>query len=276
MTLESKNINDLVTQRYAQALPINALSNPIIEHLLKHYSVRNYTSQALPENALELIVAAASAAPTSSNLQVWSVVAVEDAQRKERLSMLAGNQAHIRDCPIFLLWIADLARLEKQGELKNLPHAGLDYFEMFLTASLDATLAAQNAALAAESLGLGIVYIGGIRNKPEEVAKELNLPSNSFAVFGMCIGYCDPEVHPEIKPRLPQSLILHKEQYQLNTSADIFNEYCQSMSEFNQRQKMSNKVDWVSQCLHRVRGPESLSGRDHLVEALKNLGFKLK
>ncbi|MFM7366911.1 MAG: nitroreductase family protein, partial [Sphaerospermopsis kisseleviana] len=157
----------------------------------------------------------AQSASTSSNLQTWSVVAVEDGNRKEELSKLANNQAHIRQSPLFLVWLADLARLTNIAESRGLPHEGLDYLEMFLMAAIDAALAAQNAVVAAESLGLGTVYIGALRNKPQEVAQILNLPPHVVAVFGLCVGYADPVVKVAIKPRLPQSVVLHREIYNL-------------------------------------------------------------
>src|SRR5690606_15454775 len=107
-----------------------------------------------------------------SNLQTWSVVSVEDAARKDRLAHLAGNQEHIRRCPVFLVWVADLARHKAQGVKHGVAHDALAYMEAFLIAAIDSALAAQNAAVAAESMGLGVVYIGGMRNQPEEVAKE--------------------------------------------------------------------------------------------------------
>jgi hypothetical protein len=78
--------------------------------LLSHRSIRAYLPDALPPGTLEVLIAAAQSASTSSNLQTWSVVAVEDANRKEELSKLTNNQAHIRQSPLFLVWLADLAR----------------------------------------------------------------------------------------------------------------------------------------------------------------------
>ncbi|XXT12496.1 nitroreductase family protein [Sorangium sp. So ce367] len=74
--------------------------NEVIEALLGHRSVRRYAPKPLPEGTLELLVAAAQSAPSSSNLQLWSVLSVEDAERRRRLSELAGGQAHIRACRV--------------------------------------------------------------------------------------------------------------------------------------------------------------------------------
>ncbi|BAZ37063.1 nitroreductase [Calothrix sp. NIES-4101] len=250
--------------------------NHILTTLLSHRSIRSYSLNLLPHGILELIIASAQSAANSSNLQTWSVVAVEDKQRKEELSKLAGNQAHIRQCPLFLVWLADLARLAHIAESQGFSGDGLEYLEMFVMATVDATLAAQNAVVAAESLGLGTVYIGGIRNHPEEVAAILNLPTSVFAVFGLCVGYPNPEVETVIKPRLPQSAVLHRETYSLAVQEEALSHYDEIMKAFYQQQQMNVAGDWSEHSAKRVATSQSLSGRDRLREALNNLGFKLR
>ena len=178
----------LIDRRYGkQGLPAPHDWNQTLETLLSHKSIRAYLADPLPTGTIEQLVVAAQSASSSSNLQTWSVVAVEDVERKAKLAALANNQAHILQAPVLLVWLADLARLSRVAERQGLPHEGLDYLESFLTAAIDAALAAQNAAVAAESLGLGIVYIGALRNRPAEVAALLGLPPQTFAVFGMCV-----------------------------------------------------------------------------------------
>ncbi len=153
--------------------PADVKFNDVLELLLSHKSVRAYLPQPVPDGVLETIVAAAQSASSSSNLQVWSVVAVQDAERKARLSVLAGNQKHIAQAPLFLVWLADLARLDQQAANRGLKAEGLDFLESLLLGVIDCALAAQNAVLALESMGLASVYIGGIRNQTEGVAAEL-------------------------------------------------------------------------------------------------------
>ena len=144
------NPTELLRLRYGvSAFNLDIDWNDCLTTLLSHRSIRAYLPNPLPVGTLELIVAAAQSAATSSNLQTWSVIAVEEAERKERLSKLAGNQGHIQQCPLFLVWLADLARLNHVAESRRLSHDGLDYLEMFVTAIVDAGLAAQNAAVAA-------------------------------------------------------------------------------------------------------------------------------
>jgi nitroreductase len=157
------------------ALAAPAQWNEVLDTILNHRSVRAFLPRALPAGTLELLVAAAQSASTSSNLQFWSVVAVQEPDRKSRLAELAGQQQFIRDAPLLLVWLADLSRLDRiaadQAQVD-----GTHYLEEFIVGVVDAALAAQSALIAAESLGLGGVYIGAMRNLPEQVAVELALP----------------------------------------------------------------------------------------------------
>lgn len=247
--------------------------NDTLSTLLSHRSVRDYRSTPLPEGTLEHLVAAAQSASSSSNLQTWSVVAVEDPARKAALAEAANHQAHILQAPVLLVWIADLARMARIAEQENLPYEGLDYLEMFLTASIDAALAAQNAVVAAESLGLGVVYIGALRNRPEVVAELLGLPPRTFAVFGLCVGYPDASVATGVKPRLPQAAVLHRERYQLDQDSAIAT-YNEVVKDFYTEQKMDISGNWSEHSAKRV-AVSSLSGRDRLREILNRLGFPL-
>ncbi|MBW4444663.1 MAG: NADPH-dependent oxidoreductase [Plectolyngbya sp. WJT66-NPBG17] len=269
--------NELLRSRYGTiSFDIGNCWTPSLETLLSHRSIRAYRSVPLPPSTLETLIAAAQSASTSSNLQTWSVVAVEDVDRKAQLAEVTNRQAHIYQAPLFLVWLADLARLTRTAEQLGLPHEGLDYLEMFLMASIDASLAAQNAVVAAESLGLGTVYIGALRNRPEEVAAILGLPPLTFAVFGLCVGYADPDKPAAIKPRLPQPAILHREQYQSIEQDVSIVEYNEQMRQFYTDQKMNVPGDWAEHSAKRIATREALSGRDRLREALHHLGFELR
>ncbi|CAL1238909.1 NADPH-dependent oxidoreductase [Candidatus Methylocalor cossyra] len=250
--------------------------NPVLEQLLSHRSVRAYASEPLPPGTVETLVAAAQSAASSSNLQVWSVVAVEDPERRRRLSVLAGDQAHIRQAPLLLAFLADLARLRRVAAQRGIAAEGLDYLETFVMATVDASLAAQNAVIAAESLGLGTVYIGALRNHPEQVAAELGLPPGVFPVFGLLVGHPDPAVTPAIKPRLPQEAVLHRETYTLESQDQAVQRYDRIMAAFYAEQDMHTAGVWSEHSARRVSGPEQLSGRARLREALNALGFALR
>ncbi len=256
--------------REAEGTPWNA----VLDTLVSHRSVRQYSDRALPPDALETIIAAAQSAPTSSNLQAWSVVAVRDPERKKRLSNLAAGQRHVAEAPLLLVFLADLSRLRMVAAGRGQASEGLDYLETFIVALADAAFAAQNALVASESLGLGVCYIGAMRNHPREVAEELALPDNVFAVFGMTIGYPDPTVETDVKPRLPQSIVLHHEEYE-QASPTSFAAYDERLRGFRSGQNM-NDIGWTEQAAGRVRDKDSLMGRHVLREILQSRGFGLR
>jgi nitroreductase len=261
-------------QRYGDVVAGPAPWNAVLDRLLSHRSVRAYRTDPLPPGTLEMLVAAAQSAASSSNLQLWSVVAVEDPERKARLSAVAASQKHIVQAPLFLVWLADLSRSQRVADV---PLDGLPYLETFMVGIVDAALAAQNATVAAESLGLGTVYIGALRNNPEAVAAELGLPPGVFAVFGMCVGYPDEERPASVKPRLPQSVVLHREQYTIDAVAetDGVGMYDNHLEAFQREQAMA-VVGWTKSVVSRLRNPGSLMGRDRMRAALGALGLELR
>ncbi len=248
--------------------------NAVLETMLGHRSVRHFLDRPLAPGTLDLLAAAAQSASTSSNLQAWSVVAVEEPARKARLAELAGQQGFIRAAPLQLVWLADLHRLAAVAEAAGATAGGIDYLEAFIVGVVDAALAAQNALTAAESLGLGGVYVGAMRNHPEQVAAELGLPPHVFAVFGMAIGWPDPAAGSDVKPRLPPQVVLHREQYAGPDPAAIAG-YDARLRGFQREQKMG-EIDWSRQCLARMKDTAALRGRERMREALANLGFALR
>lgn len=249
--------------------------NDVIETLLSHRSVRSYSGQPLPLDTLELLIAAAQSAPTSSNLQTWSVVAVQDPARKARLAELADQQKFIQQAPLFLVWLADLSRIQHLADERQLKLEGLEFLETLFIGIIDAALAAQNAVVALESLGLGTVYIGAIRNKPEQVAAELGLPPKVFPVFGLCVGYPAPSAATGVKPRLATDSVLHREQYSSLSHSQAIIRYDEKLGDFQREQGM-DVIGWTGRTIPRLLNAKSLVGRDRMREALANLGFELR
>jgi nitroreductase len=274
--LDGSSQDQLAARYGAQPTPdAGAIAwNPTLETLLGHRSVRRYNAAPLPPGLLELLVAAAQSAPSSSNLQAFSIVTVEDKDRKARLSQLAAGQRHVAEAPLLLMFVADLSRLRQVGTARGETAEGLDYTESFLVALTDAAFAAQNALTALESLGLGACYIGAMRNHPQQVAEELGLPQGTFVVFGMTIGYPDPAVETGVKPRLAQSIVLHRERYAAPSPAAL-DAYDATLREFRLDQAMSD-IAWTAQVTGRVRNAGSLMGRHVLRDILQARGFGLK
>lgn len=275
MTQIASSPDQLVAQRYRDPAPSPPPDwNPVLRVLHEHRSVRRYLPDPVPDDVLGLLVSAAQSAPTSSNLQAWSVIAVRDPERKARLATLAGGQEHIRQAPVLLVWTADLARTRSLAAERGAPLDGADYLESSYVAFLDAVLAAQNALVAAESLGLGTVYIGAIRNNPEQVAVELSLPPGVFAVVGLLVGTPDLAEEARVKPRLPQAAVLHQETYDASVQRAYVAEYETRIAEFYAEQNLEHS--WIDRVLARLGSVAALNGRDRLRDQLTAQGFPLR
>jgi nitroreductase len=262
--------------RYGRdAIPPAGPWNDVIASLLSHRSVRGFKSDPLPEGTLETIVAAAQSAATSSNMQTWSVVAVNNPATRSEFARIANNQKHIEQCPIFLAFIADVSRLDRVAQANKQTFEGTVYLETFLVAAIDAALAAQNAVVAAESLGLATVYIGAMRNDVTAVAKLLGLPPNAMCVFGLCIGKAADGVTNQVKPRLAQGTVLHRERYSTENEAAIRAQYDIELARFSKQHEMG-EYTWTDRVINRVSKLKAMSGRDKMRAAIEALGFPLK
>lgn len=260
-------------------MQMSAPSNPILDVMHSHGSVRKYRADPVAASTITAIVHAAQRASTSSNLQMWTVVAVEDPAKREHLAELCGNQSHIAQAPVFLAWCADLARLDRACELRGYTQVA-EYCENFLLAAVDAAVAAQNAAVAAESLGLGICYIGAIRNNPLQVIELLRLPRLTFPIAGMTLGW--PMTDPPKRPRLETAAVLHWEQYNTSQTAEWLLAYDAAMIAtgiYDGRQvpvpgqpQVTEDYGWLEHSARRVSQPT----RTHLRAALEHQGFPLK
>ncbi|MEK5057396.1 NADPH-dependent oxidoreductase [Paenibacillus sp. FSL H7-0326] len=248
--------------------------NETITLLKSHRSIRKFKDVPLEEGHLHEILTAAQAASTSSNIQAYSAVIVRDKERKSRLGELAENQQQVEESPLFLIWLADLNKISKAIQLHESAELKQNT-ELFILATVDATLAAQNAAVAAESLGYGIVYIGGIRNRPQEVSDLLALPDLVYPVFGMCIGV--PNQEPDIRPRLPFDAVFYEELYQSDKLSTYIQDYDEITSRYYATRKGGGKggetnTRWSKEMLKRFNGERH---REHMYDFLKRRGFDL-
>ena len=256
----------------ADQIPITGPWNDVIGGLLSHRSVRQFNPQALEPGTTETLVAAAQSAATSSNLQCWSVISVTDQALRQELAEIAGNQNHVVQCPLFLVWLCDLSRHERLAQSQGVELQALKLTESFLVGVVDAALASQNAVVAAESLGLSTVYIGALRNDAERVAKLLRLPSGVVAVFGLCVGYAAGQ--SEVKPRLPQQAVFFTNYYDPKDEASVRDSYDQTLATFSKRNQMG-QLTWSERVIDRLQN-KALSGRAKLKTILEGLGLPLR
>ncbi|EGI77731.1 nitroreductase family protein [Hylemonella gracilis] len=275
-------VEQLLAERYgAKSGPAyRAIDNAITRHILNHRSVRAFDeARALPPDALSTLVAAAQSASSSSNLQVWSVVAVQDPEHKARLSVAERNRRFVRQAPLFLVWLADYARAKLLAERRGVAIDGADYVESLVLASVDTALAAQNAALAAQSLGLGVVYVGGLRSHVRAIAADLKLPPGVFPVVGMAVGYPAQTLSTHIRPRLPQAAVLHHEHYDSSQQGQeaqrqAAETYDHALDAFWKKQGIDHPL-WTRHIADRLT-IDPQDERWQLGDILRELGFPLR
>lgn len=242
---------------------------PDLGKFLNHRCVRQYKPDPIPEDTMKGLIGAAQSAATSSNLQMWSVVTVQDPERREAIGKLCDPNPQIRTASWFLCFLADHYRLRQAALNAGEEAKGLDFMEYYTMAAIDAALAAERLVCAAEALGIGVCYIGGLRNDPKGVKDLLGLPEGVFGVFGLCLGWPAEPLKAEIKPRLAPSAVCYSERYNLNPDVD---EYNPRMSEFYVSQGMKGDFNWSSRSGRRV-DEEHLTGRESQKAFLEAQGF---
>ncbi len=245
------------------------VNSAVIEQMMAHQSIRKFTDDDVPQAMIDTIVAAGQAASSSSFVQVSSVIQVTDKAKRETLQAASGGQVYVGSCPVFLVFCADLKRNQAICAAQGIDMP-TGFAEQALIASIDTALFAQNSMLAAESLGLGGVYIGGIRNQPQVVTQCLNLPDQVVPLFGMCLGY--PAQDPGLKPRLPLAMVLHQDSYQ-DLDEQQLTSYNQVLSDYYQ-QRTKGKLDTnFSEHIEKTLNKEA---RPHMLGYLQDQGWFTK
>lgn len=244
--------------------------NPTIQLLKSHRSIRKFKNQKIPRTLLEELIRAGQCAATSNHVQAYSIIHVVNPENRQKISELAGGQLHVLEASDFLVFCADMKRSTEAAE-----RAGADVVrgmtEQLVVASVDAALMAQNVAIAAESEGLGLCYVGGIRNDPAQVAELLKLPENVYPVFGMSLGY--PDQDPEVKPRLPLETILKEDYYDDTGDESEIAAFDDTMNRYYMERKGANKSSNWSKELAPLFTTKL---RAHMKEFLNKRGFGIK
>lgn len=234
--------------------------------------MRKFLDTPVTNDQVDVIISAAMRASTSSTLQAWSVVVVRDEGRKRRLADALGGHAYIADASVFLVWVADFARNDAIMREQDVESETLGLIETTLMGALDVGITAQNALLAAESLGLGGVFVGGVRNNPRAVIDELRLPKHAFPVVGMSLGVPDPSEGTGLKPRLSRSAFVHEEQYDTDAWKTAAEQYETEYSAYFESQGSPGR-SWIRAMSRRLGTIAGLHGRHTMRESLASQGF---
>lgn len=213
--------------------------NPTIATLKNHRVFRHFKAgAAMPANDVQTIIDCARQAASWMNGQHYTIINVTDPDLRNRIAGLQPANPQIASCSTFLIFIADLYRSALCSEAYGGTFAAASHSDSLITAVTDTSLAAQNAVVAAESLGYGTCYIGGIRMIAAEIIGLLALPKHTFPLFGLCIGM--PDIEMRVKPRLPEQTVYAENRYpDEQTLSDGLAAYEAVMTEFGEaREKL--------------------------------------
>jgi nitroreductase len=247
--------------------------NPTMKTLLEHRSIRKYKPDAVSQEILENILQAGIRVSTTGNMQVYSVIVTRDEQKRKELCKLHFNQKMVEQAPLLLTFCADFNRFNKWCIQRD-AQPGYDNFLSFLTAAIDALLAAQNVAVAAESFGLGICYLGTTTYQADKLVDFFNLPKGVVPVTTIVVGY--PDESPELTDRLPARAVVHQETYQDFPAEEIDQLYAEKESlPLTQKLLAENQLENLAKIFteKRYTKKDNLHFSKVILEVLQKQGF---
>jgi nitroreductase len=183
-----------------------------------HRSIRSFVPTDIHDSLLYDLLLAGLRSSSAGNMQTWSVIVTRDEAVKRRLYALHGEQSMILEAPVVLTFCADVFRMREWLRVNN-SQQSFDDLLGFLTGTVDAAIAAQTICLAAESVGLGICYLGTTWWAADQIIELLALPKGVFPVTSLVIGY--PAEDPALRDRLPLEVIVHQERYRRWSDEEI-------------------------------------------------------
>lgn len=244
-----------------------------LDCLLNHRSIRRFRDQPVPESVLQSVLEAASRCSTTGNMQVYSIIRTEDPERKKELQALHFGQRMVGEAPVILTFLADFHRFNKWCELRGAEPC-YDNFMSFLTAAMDALLASQNAAVAAEDHGLGICYVGTTPYQADKLIAFFGLPEGVVPITALALGY--PAEEPPLTDRLPLEAIVHRERYTDFDEEGINRLYAEKESlEANKAFVEENGLENLAEVFTKIRYPREMkvNASRALLETLRKQGF---
>ncbi len=222
--------------------------NETIRIMKNHRSIRSYLDKDVPDNIIDELIAAAQWAPTSANGQQISIIVVRDKDTRSKIAVMAGGQSWIAKAPLFFLFVMDYYKASIAAEMTGRELVNVESIESTIVAAIDTGLAMQSIITAAESLGLGIVPIGGIRNDPQDMIDLLGLPEYTFPINGLVIGY--PSDLSKQKPRMPQKAFRHEGQYDKEAVKTAIAEYDELMVPYLKSVGRESEGNWTRQVMN--------------------------
>lgn len=186
-------------------------SNETMRLLYERASCRSFLNKEIEEDVLNEVLDAGLHAATGGNLQPYSIIKITSKDTKERLVNECGMQKIVSNAPVNLLFCIDWRRLGRWAEACHAPYTATKSYRHFWIALQDTVICAQNICTAADSVGLGSVYIGTVESCFMELKSICNIPNGVFPVVLLSLGY--PTKYPAPRKKLGIETLVHDEVY---------------------------------------------------------------
>jgi FMN reductase [NAD(P)H] len=274
--------------------------NPTLELLFERASCRDFSNRSIPPEVLQPVLEAGTHAPTGGNLQPYSIILIEKPETRQRLAQLSGGQQFVAEAPVNLLFCIDWHRLRRWAKLEVAPFTATSSFRQFWISFQDTVICAQTICTAAESVGLGSIYVGTIMESFAEVGQLCRLPEGVFPVVLVCLGY--PASKPDPAEKLGVPTVVHEETYQELEDSQLLAAFEQKYRG-RQRETTKERIEtiekvcreahgkaFVKQCVDKIRQNGYISpaqtyfglhycantmpeGNQHFLELMQQQGF---
>lgn len=230
-----------------------AYPNKTIELLYERASCRSFGEEPIPDETLDVVLAATAHAATGGNLQPYSIIKVLDSEVRQRLMALCGDQPFIGQAPVSLVFCIDFRRLERWAALEKAPFSARRAFRHFWISFQDVVICAQTVCTAANAMGLGAVYVGTVLECLEELRDLLKLPKGVFPVVMVCLGYPRGQLVP--KRKLGVDVVVHDEVYREMTDEELLRAYDEKYGG-QTFEATPERVDSIARACREVHGDD--------------------
>ena len=247
--------------------------NETIKTKLNHRSIRAFQEQELTKEEVELLVDVARHTATSKFMQAYSIISITDPTLKAAFSAIS-KQPYVENNGHLFLFVVDYHRNVQLTKAQDRPAKLQETADYFIAGLTDATIAAQNMVVAAESLGMGTVFLGSLHNDAQQIIDLLELPEYTFPAVGLAVGW--PNQEPQLKPRLPKEVMHMENHYQvLENPLKEIEAYDEEIKSYYDTRDLNHRVDRFSKQV--ADKMETLSPkRLALLEVIQQQGFLKK
>lgn len=240
---------------------------------LKHRTIREFKEDEIPKEDWDLLMEVAKRTATSNGMQTYSLIRVTDPKLKEEISKVC-KQEYVKRAPELLIFIVDQNRNYNIVKERGADLGHTNSMDLFIQGFTDGALAIQNIVNAAESMGLGALYLGSILNNPKEIIRLLNLPQLTFPILGLGLGY--PNQDPQLKPRMDMKFRVFENTYRESENIlEELKDYDEEMQTYYDLRNANKRVDsFTDQVVFKYTNFNPI--REEIVNDIVSQGFDLK